>query len=100
MKRPSIKSPCVADRYHGTGTRIAEFSTPSGKGGLISVHENENGRAVVDVYRVDEGVEITTATTTRLRKELRETLRELDEWDGTPGSFATIKENLRAALYR
>jgi hypothetical protein len=31
-------------------------------------------------------------------QELRETLRELEEWDGTPDAFEIIKENIRAAI--
>jgi len=34
------------------------------------------------------------------RKELRETLRDLEEWDGTPDALECIKDNLRAALRR
>jgi hypothetical protein len=55
-KRPTITTPCVADRYHATGERIAEFSTPSGKGGLISIREDETGQVIVNVYRTDAGV--------------------------------------------
>lgn len=59
-KRPSIKSPCVADRYAMTGERIAEFRI--GKiGGLISLRETLIGGARLEVYRVDGGpLEIVT----------------------------------------
>lgn len=55
-RRPSIKSPCNADRHHGPGERIAEFSAPNGKGGLIGVRQHDNGAVTVNVYRCDDGV--------------------------------------------
>lgn len=59
LKRPSIKSPCVADRYAGPGERIAEFSAPNGKGGLISIRQINGGDGVlVSVYRTDPGVAV------------------------------------------
>lgn len=62
MKRPSIKSPCVADRYAAPFERIAEFLTPSGQGGLISVRETADGNATVDVYNLTKMVTVTTST--------------------------------------
>ncbi len=60
MKRPSIKSPCVADRYADkTCERIAEFSAPNGKGGLIAVRQHPDGAVTVAVYRLDPGVTVT-----------------------------------------
>jgi hypothetical protein len=56
MSRPTIKSPCVADRYHGVNERIAEFRTPGGKGGLFRVQEHSDGRVTVELYRCDEGI--------------------------------------------
>jgi hypothetical protein len=62
MKRPSIKSPCVADRYADPNReRIAEFLAPNGKGGLIRVHQCDNGNVTVEVYRCDEGVTVIAA---------------------------------------
>lgn len=92
-KRPSIKTPCVADRYSGPHERIAEFSASNGKGGLISIQERHDGRVVVDLYRCDQGV-----VNRALLTELTETLRDLEEWDGTEDAIATIKDNLRAAI--
>lgn len=66
MPRPTIKTPCVAHRYAHPRERIAEFSTPSGKGGLISVSENVHGAAIVDVYRCDPGVIVLTEDVARL----------------------------------
>lgn len=60
MQRPSIKSPCVADRYVTGCERIAEFSAPNGKGGLIRIMQHKDDRVTVDVYRTDPGVEIRT----------------------------------------
>lgn len=79
LKRPTIKSPCVADRYHlNPCERIAEFMTPSGKGGLISIVEKPDGGVVVAVYRCDPGV------TVRAAPEISHAPR----WDGDFGSAA------------
>lgn len=57
MPRPSIKSPCVADHYADKSCeRIAEFSAPNGKGGLISIRQHDDGSVSVSVYRIDPGV--------------------------------------------
>ncbi len=55
MKRPRLKSPCVADRAHVNGERIAEFTFPNGSGGLISFRMM-NGIPIVELFRVDEGI--------------------------------------------
>lgn len=63
-KRPSIKSPCVADHYHAPGERIAEIS---GAGGvcLLSVREYTRGDGRpglrVEVYAADETVMVRPA---------------------------------------
>lgn len=64
--RPSLKSPCVADRYHGTHERIAEFHFPNAqKGGLIALREIYNPKhgtydsCEVAIYRQDVGVNVT-----------------------------------------
>ena len=49
MKRPSIKSPCVADRYASPGERIAEITLPDGRGLLLSVRND----GTIHVYRPD-----------------------------------------------
>ena len=52
MPRPSIKSPCVADRYADrTRERIAEFSDGEA-GGLISVGRRDDGLHV-SIYRAE-----------------------------------------------
>lgn len=57
MARPSIKSPCVADGYADkTRERIAEFSAPNGKGGLIAIRQNDDGTVTVSLYQLDDGV--------------------------------------------
>lgn len=55
MKRPSIKTPCVADHYHRTGERIAEVTLPDGRGFLMSV--DVEGR--VCIYRADAGLQVS-----------------------------------------
>lgn len=55
--RPSLTSPCVADRYHAPGERIAEFTFPDGSGGLISFRMTSAG-PVVDVYRCDPSIRV------------------------------------------
>jgi hypothetical protein len=64
-KRPRITTPCVADRYHGLGERIVEFSFPDGSGGLISLRSVEvNGATVnlVELYRLDASVLVRLPT--------------------------------------
>ena len=61
MKRPTIKTPCVADHYHNEHQRIAEVHGPlSGAGCLISAseHQDDEGRWYLDVsvYRADGDV--------------------------------------------
>ena len=60
MPRPKIFSPCVADRHVSNKSveRIAEFSTTNGLGGLISLREFLDGTAALEVYRVDDGVQV------------------------------------------
>lgn len=61
MARPSIKSPCVADHYADKHCeRIAEFSAPNGKGGLIRIRQNDDGTVLVSLYRLDPGVIVET----------------------------------------
>lgn len=55
-KKVRVISPCVADRYAGPRERIVEFSGSEGKGGLISIREDERGQIVIEVYRADKGV--------------------------------------------
>lgn len=57
--RPTIKSPCVADRYHGPQERIAEvFSAEAQTGCLIRalVRYDDDGRPYLDVslYRIGQ----------------------------------------------
>lgn len=66
MSRPSIKSPCVADRHHGPGERIAEFSIPAGHvgatptrpqvGGLLALQRLNDGTPRLAAYRCDPGI--------------------------------------------
>lgn len=56
LKRPSLVSPCVADRHSGSGERIAEFTFPDGSGGLISLRTDREGRNIVEVYRADPSI--------------------------------------------
>lgn len=60
MKRCSVTVNCVADRYHAPNERIVEFTFPSGKGGLISFRLNANGAEVVEVYRLDDEIQVST----------------------------------------
>jgi len=59
MRRPSINPHCVADTYADKQhERIAEFTAPNGKGGLISVRQNDDDTVSVSVYRTDDGVQV------------------------------------------
>lgn len=57
MKRPTIKSPCVADRYHLDKERIAEVSFPDGSGCLIRL-STRRGVPEIVIYRCDTRIEI------------------------------------------
>lgn len=58
-KRPYVNVTPVADKYADKrNERIIEFSSPSGKGGLISFREKEDGTLTVDLYRMDEGITV------------------------------------------
>jgi hypothetical protein len=55
--RPTIKTPCVADRYVSGPERIAEVhSRRLQLGCLISVRETDAGKLVIEVYSADPGV--------------------------------------------
>jgi hypothetical protein len=61
VKRPSIKTPCVADRYHNERQRIAEVFGPLSQAGCLisaSEHQDDEGRWFLDVsiYRADGDV--------------------------------------------
>ncbi len=56
MKRPSIKSPCVADAHHSAGERIAEVTFPDGSGCLLSLTSYPSN--VLDIYRVDPSITV------------------------------------------
>ena len=58
MTRPSIQSPCGADRHHAARERIAEFHFDQGIGGLISLRTLDDGTHRIDVYRVSPEVRI------------------------------------------
>ena len=55
-RRPSVKLRCVADHYSSNGERIVEFSFPNGLGGLISLKQDDQGRASIQLYRLDQDI--------------------------------------------
>lgn len=57
MKRPSIKSPCIADNYAGPGERIAEVMFPDGTSCLISIGTTAGIRSI-DVYRASADISV------------------------------------------
>ncbi len=59
-RRPTLKSPCVADRYHVMHERIAEVAFPDGAGCLISLRTQANGTNLVEVYRADDSIRVLT----------------------------------------
>ncbi len=62
MARIRVTVSCVADRYADKRReRIIEFTDPvTGKGGLISFARLDDGRLLLQPYRLDEGVEVWT----------------------------------------
>lgn len=61
MKRPSIKSPCVADQHHAPAERIAEITFPDGKGCLVQLITRSDGTDSISVYRADKGIEVSVS---------------------------------------
>jgi len=57
MRRPTIKSPCVADAASAHNERIAEFNI-YGHGGLISLRLSPEGKPIIELYRLDEAVQV------------------------------------------
>ncbi len=99
-RRPTIKSPCVADRYATGAARIAEFSTTAGNGGLMEVREMEDGTAQVNLYRLDKGT-VVFCPPENLRpsigpgsldvqaaaRAMLAALKRLREWEGIMGGW-------------
>ncbi|MEU2032807.1 hypothetical protein [Nocardia amamiensis] len=57
MARPKVIIDCVASRYQGPDERIVEISHACA-GGLISIRATGSGRLVIDLYRLDDTVEV------------------------------------------
>jgi hypothetical protein len=63
-RKPSIERG-VADRYSVPGESIFEFSAGrrgKRRGGLIAIRTGADGKVIVEVYRVDEGVDVRVST--------------------------------------
>ncbi|WP_406278996.1 hypothetical protein OH799_11190 [Nocardia sp. NBC_00881] len=57
MARPKVIIDCVASRYQGPDERIVEISHACG-GALISIRATSIGRLVIDLYRLDDTVDV------------------------------------------
>lgn len=57
MKKPSVKTKCVASQYEAKNEKIIEFGF-NGIGGLISFTAREDGTLLVDIYQIDKKVTI------------------------------------------
>jgi len=63
QRRPTIKSPCVADRYAISGERVAEVhSAKLGIGCLISAREMPDGTLRIEIYHTDPRVVVLAPT--------------------------------------
>lgn len=60
MRKPSVKTKCVANAYAAPTERIVEYSA-NGIGGLISFTIQEDGTLFVHLYRHDPRVEVTVS---------------------------------------
>lgn len=62
MKRIRVMLKCPADQYAAKDReRIIEFFDPvTQKGGLIDFFRRDDGTLAVQVYRLDEGVTVST----------------------------------------
>lgn len=59
---PRVTVNCPADSYSMPSERVIEFTFPSGKGGLIRLHEattdDERQESRIEIYRIDPGVRL------------------------------------------
>lgn len=60
--KPIVTTKCPANAKAGPDETIIEFSFPQGGGGLISFRQGVIG-ALVEVYRVDQGIVVTASRT-------------------------------------
>lgn len=71
MRRPTIKTPCVADRYADRSReRIAEigfYGAGVNAGALVSARVTGDGRALINVYAVDPKIDVRAADTPEAR---------------------------------
>lgn len=56
MKKPSVKTKCVANSHAAINERIIEFD-----GGLIAFHNRPDGVLLVSLYRLDKNVQVSVA---------------------------------------
>lgn len=56
MKKPSVKTKCVANSYSAPNERIIEFD-----GGLIAFRNLPNDVLLVSLYRLDNRVQVSVA---------------------------------------
>jgi len=61
MKKPSVKTKCVANNYAMRNERIIEVTGQHGKGCLISIVNLENGEVLINVYRIDRDVKVNVS---------------------------------------
>jgi hypothetical protein len=60
-RKPVVITNCVASLYEAANEKVVEFSTASGElGGLISLRDMGD-RLVIEIYRLDAGVEVLLA---------------------------------------
>ena len=64
-RRPTIRKGPAA-HYASANEAIMEISTPSGKGGLISVWQHDDGTVTISLYSLDAGVAVRVAEGTEV----------------------------------
>lgn len=69
MAKPKVIVKCVADSYSAANEKIVEFSNgirsaETLKGGLIALRNLPDGTLLVNVYRLDPGVEVRVSQNT------------------------------------
>lgn len=102
-KRPSITSPCVADRHATGAERIAEFSTTKGNGGLFAVREMADGSAQITLYRLDQGTVVFCPAdayrpTSPGRTQVPPTATDSSDYDANIPAVADAARAMLAAL--
>jgi hypothetical protein len=98
MPKPRVTTRCVANQYTGPNERTVEFSSRAG-GGLIALRDTSDGRLLVNVYRTDSTVDVTTPTS-GFEADMLALLRTLHRDMVSAGAVGQPVKSIRDLLQR